>query len=405
MLHSFIIGIGAAGNKAVKNDIDKQLISPNHTLLINTTTKDIPENYEQNGNVYIIKKDDNQHGGCGKESELGKNLMLEALKSNDIPLEEILPANVDVIIIKASTEGGTGSGGAPILAGYIKNILGINVIIVAFTGFENDVRGLKNTVRFFTDIPADVTTKVIRNKSFLQNAKGDFTLAEKMANEAATSELSILLGHANIDCDQNMDEADNFKLATKAGYTVVEYRQLNGDEKIKSKDHYDAIIREMINGSSAMDTTASNGLILGLIVNLPESERQYVDLYHSELTAKYGKFYETYHHIQYDEDNFPRFIAYIIAGMNLPIEEVKDIYRKYSDGASEAIKSTDSYFDSISKIDLRIDGDKFDVYAKASKVNKNARNDFFAQFDNEVAATSESPAPKSRKKTEDVNKL
>ena len=45
MLKTKIIGVGAAGNKAAINLIEKGVIEKGNVLLLNSTKKDIPDEY------------------------------------------------------------------------------------------------------------------------------------------------------------------------------------------------------------------------------------------------------------------------------------------------------------------------------------------------------------------------
>ena len=57
-----IIGIGAAGNKASINLIEKGIIGKENIHLLNTTLKDIPEEYKKDGNM--VHKFSSILGGC-----------------------------------------------------------------------------------------------------------------------------------------------------------------------------------------------------------------------------------------------------------------------------------------------------------------------------------------------------
>ncbi len=66
-----LIGIGAAGNKAAMQAIENGVFNREDVLLINTTRKDMKDNYDDI-NVII----GSGMGGCGKERNRAKNFLL-----------------------------------------------------------------------------------------------------------------------------------------------------------------------------------------------------------------------------------------------------------------------------------------------------------------------------------------
>ena len=77
MLNAKVIGIGAAGNKAVITLLEKGIIvDDKQILLLNSTLKDVPEKYKD----FAIEFGDTK--GCGKERNLAKNMIITAYKFN-----------------------------------------------------------------------------------------------------------------------------------------------------------------------------------------------------------------------------------------------------------------------------------------------------------------------------------
>ena len=108
-----IIGIGAAGNKAAISAVEDGIDKIENILLVNSTLKDIPSDFK--GQTYCFQK---AYGGCGKERNKAKQLMLKDLESDAMKLEQFLGIDTDnqaeLVVLVSSTEGGTGSSaGAP----------------------------------------------------------------------------------------------------------------------------------------------------------------------------------------------------------------------------------------------------------------------------------------------------
>ena len=70
-LQTKVIGIGAAGNKAAIQLLKDEVMDKNNILLLNSTLKDIPEEYKELGVEFGNVK------GAGKERELAKSMMVD----------------------------------------------------------------------------------------------------------------------------------------------------------------------------------------------------------------------------------------------------------------------------------------------------------------------------------------
>ena len=64
-MKTMLIGIGAAGNKAVVNAVEKGVVNAQDCAIINSTSKDFPKDF--NGQKIVISPKDT---GCGKEKDL-----------------------------------------------------------------------------------------------------------------------------------------------------------------------------------------------------------------------------------------------------------------------------------------------------------------------------------------------
>ena len=137
MLNLKVIGTGAAGNKAAISLIENNNFNKDFVTLINSTPKDIPDEYKDNAFIFGSK---DRLGGCGKERTIGKELFVKDLRNGVISLDNIANPDTNAVVIVSSTEGGSGSATTPIIAKYLKEVVGIPVIIVLFFGFNTDLR-------------------------------------------------------------------------------------------------------------------------------------------------------------------------------------------------------------------------------------------------------------------------
>lgn len=353
-----IIGIGAAGNKAAIAAVEDNVVKTDDVLIINSTKKDIPADYK--GSVYCFT---NAYGGCGKERNIAKNLMLSALQSGDMGLEEFLGVNTDkqaeLVVIVSSTEGGTGSGSAPILAKYINDVCGINVHCFAFTGFEEDGRGLRNTIEYMQEMEPTFTLEVLQNSKYLDEFNGNRIKAEVAANTDFTKKIGVLIGNPLRDSMHNIDQTDLLKIATEAGYMDIEFREF---KKLKNKQEFSRLIQAMVDESKTLDLDSPSQKKMAVIINIDENNTDIID-YQSVLTSKFGMCFEKFEHIQHEKD-MPEFVAFIIAGLKIPVDEIKDIYEKYKSYTNQVDKSSDSFFAQRNEFALDQQDDVFNLKKK-----------------------------------------
>ena len=110
-MKTMLIGIGAAGNKAVVDAIRKGTVKVEDTIIVKSTAKDFPKEYE--GTKIILSDHDT---GCGKERKIAKDLAKDAMSKGKFNINEKIAEYLTVIIV-TSVEGGTGSG-----AGLLRRI-------------------------------------------------------------------------------------------------------------------------------------------------------------------------------------------------------------------------------------------------------------------------------------------
>lgn len=359
------IGIGAAGNKAVMRLIREGIAQPEDTVLINSTNLDFPVEYKDGCSIVLSPG----NNGCGKERKPARDYAINMLQNG--VLDPALNGYSN-IIIATSLEGGTGSGATPIIAQYIVSVLALNVRIFCFAGFEDDARGMQNTVEFFQELNFKSAVHVIRNSAFASNNRSKFS-AEEMANAEFCKEVRVLNGQSMIASSQNMDDTDLMKVTNTCGYTIC--GKIEFTDALMYREEFDKLCKNMIYNSPCMPSEYGQ-MRLAVIMNIrPESEDA-VDYNFSVLKETYGEPYETFVHRQYDDEE--QYVAFIAAGMKMPLEEVKAVYEKYK-RASEAVnKSNDSFFDQIKELTKDGTDSKFDMALKTQTGMD--KDNFFSQL-------------------------
>ena len=351
MLKAKFVGIGAAGNKAVINLIKKYPELENDYVLVNSTLKDIPEEY-QSKSVELV----GEFRGCAKERSKANEMMSESIGQE--VFDVVLDDDTSMVIIATSSEGGTGSGASTVLAQYVSQVYSIPVHVYAFTGFEDDARGLKNTVDFFKEGDSNYIIHAISNKKFLDEANGNRLKAEQLANDKFASDVNIILGGTIVPSSQNIDQSDLLKLTNTPGYMTVETIDLS---RVKNVQDYNERITEALDSSKNLTVEATCKRI-GVIFNLKEKSQAFVDFSNAVLKERYGSPFEVFTHIQDVGNNE---YAYVItSGLKLPIQDIEDAYNAFKEATSRVDTSADSFFSGKDKFDT--DTSQFDSLTRVT---------------------------------------
>lgn len=386
-----VVAIGAAGGKAAINLIEKGVLSQDRIMILNSTLRDIPESYRHLATQLSGGK------GCGKERELSKQLCLKSIKDETLAgLDSFVNPEDELVIIVSSTAGGTGSGSAPIIAKYFRDIVDIAVQCFAFTGFEEDGRELQNTIEYFQEMSDEFTVEAISNKKFLEGSNK--LKAEKAANDEFVRRVAILMGRGLIDSDQNIDETDLYKVATTEGYMTVLSTEL---ANIKNIDQFNKAISLMLDEEKALEVSEKSIKRLAAFINAPEKMYDFIDYNFTLVKERLGTPYEVFTHVQYNED-MPVGISFIASGMKMPIEEVKDIYEKYKKESEKVNKTKDNFFDFASELRGNQEDGMFNVSGRKQKSNK-SKLDFLKEMSEEPIEEIPKEEPKKESPFKNTN--
>lgn len=350
-----LVGVGAAGNKAVYEAVSCNLCKEEDTVIINSTSKDFPKDYT--GEKIVLSPNDT---GCGKERSIAKEYVKTAIKAGKLNIDT---AKYDAVIIATSVEGGTGSGSTPIIAKYFKEVARKNVHIIAFTGFEEDVRGLANTVEFFQELSKDIVVQTISNASFLDQANNNKFRAEELADQEMCRRIRVFTGMDFIDSKQNIDDTDINKVSNTAGYMTVEYKQLK--KPLESQDDFNKIIKNMIYNSHSVKSNNPGAIRTGVVLNISPESEDAIDYTFNDIIETYGKPYENF--LQEQWDGKKEYIAFIVSGMRMPLDELKSVYERYKEASGMVNKEVDQFNKELNTLSLNSEDSKFDMIRSQEK--------------------------------------
>ncbi len=195
-----VIGVGGGGGNAINNMIRKGLTSVEY-IALNTDAQALKNN---DANITIQVGANLTSGlGAGARPEIGR----EAVEENRHELDEAVDS-ADMIFITAGMGGGTGTGGAPVVAGIAKRkgILTVGIITTPFH-CEGKVR-MKYALEGIAELKKNCDTViVIPNERLLDIADEETSLIEafEIANEVlynatrGISDLILMPGLINLD--------------------------------------------------------------------------------------------------------------------------------------------------------------------------------------------------------------
>jgi cell division protein FtsZ len=195
-----VIGVGGGGGNAVNNMINKGLTSVEY-IALNTDAQAL----KNSGADLTIQVGTNLTNGlgAGARPEIGR----EAVEENRHEIEEAVEG-ADMIFVTAGMGGGTGTGGAPVVAGIAKR-KGILTVAVVTTPFECEgTKRMDFALDGITELKKNSDTVIVIPNEKLQNiADANTTLMEafNQANQVlynatrGISDLILMPGLINLD--------------------------------------------------------------------------------------------------------------------------------------------------------------------------------------------------------------
>lgn len=242
-----VIGVGGGGGNAVNNMIDKGLTSVEY-IALNTDAQALKNSM---ADLTIQVGANLTNGlGAGARPEIGR----EAVEENRHEIEEAIEG-ADMIFVTAGMGGGTGTGGAPVVAGIAKR-KGILTVGIVTTPFDCEgPKRMKYALEGVTELKKNSDTViVIPNERLMDIADEDTTLlaAFEQANQVlynATRGISDLILMPGLI---NLDFADVRTTMLDGGAAIM------GAATSTGEDRAEIAAREAIN-SPLLDGVSING--------------------------------------------------------------------------------------------------------------------------------------------------
>lgn len=221
-----VIGIGGGGCNAVNRMIEAGLTGVDF-IAVNTDaqalkTSRAPVKLQVGYNI-------TKGLGAGADPETGRKAAEESIED----IRESLQG-ADMVFITAGMGGGTGTGGAPIVAQVAKELgaLTVGVVTRPFT-FEGKprsnqaeigVKNLKETVDTLITIPNDRLLQVVEKRTSILEA---FRMADDILRQGVQGIADLIMIPGLI----NLDFADVRTIMTDAGSALMGIGQASGDDR------------------------------------------------------------------------------------------------------------------------------------------------------------------------------
>lgn len=222
-----VIGLGGAGCNALNTMITTQRIQGVEFLAVNTDAQALSSS--QAATKVQIGEKITGGLGSGGNPEVGQRA---AEESSEMLQDRLNGA--DMVFITAGMGGGTGTGGAPVVADISKSLGALTVGVVTkpfeFEGakrMENAIKGIQNLrdkVDALIVIPNQKLLEIVERNMSLLDA---FHLADSVLGQAVQgiSDLIVVPGLVNVDF------ADVRTIMTNAGSALMGIGEGSGEEK------------------------------------------------------------------------------------------------------------------------------------------------------------------------------
>ena len=253
-----VIGVGGAGCNAVNRIIEDY--SRDDVVFIAANT-DLQALKRSQAETHLPLGRETTHGlGAGGNPKVGEDAANE--QKDDI--KQFIEGS-DMIFITAGMGGGTGTGGAPVIAKIAKD-LGILTIAVVTTPFDGEgPRRMENALNGIERLKENVDALiVVPNQKLLEYAQVEKTVTMQQGFKIADGVLrDAILGIANlitIPGDINLDFADINSIMRGRGEAFIGIGEGKGENKA-----VDAITNALCNKiQENTDITGATGIIINI---------------------------------------------------------------------------------------------------------------------------------------------
>lgn len=329
-----VIGIGGGGGNAV-NHMHDQGIQGVNFIICNTdaqalTNSRVPNKVQLGPHL-------TQGLGAGANPEIGR----EATEESFDEIKRILEVNTKMAFITAGMGGGTGTGGAPIVAKICKD-LGILTVGIVTTPFSYEgKKRMSQATSGIEKLKENVDTLLVISNDKLRHQFGNLTMtaafakADNVLATAAKCITDIINSHGQM----NVDFADVCTVMRSGGVAILGSAQCRGENRAQ------IAIEEALSSPLLDDNDIRGAKWILININSAKGENEFtmdeVSIIQSHLLSQAGEDSDVILGLGYDESLEDQIgITLIATGFDSKNEKKEGNYEKKVKKADEKIVVT-----------------------------------------------------------------
>jgi cell division protein FtsZ len=221
-----VIGVGGGGSNAVNHMYSQQIEGVNF-IICNTDAQAISQS--QVPNKVQLGPHLTQGLGAGANPEIGKQATEESLEE----IKRILEVNTKMAFITAGMGGGTGTGGAPIIAKICKDldILTVGIVTTPFS-YEGKKRQLQAEYGI-KELKESVDTLLVISNDKLRHQFGNLKMKEAFsrADNVLATAAKCITDVINSIGQINVDFVDVCTVMRNGGVAILGSAACNGEDR------------------------------------------------------------------------------------------------------------------------------------------------------------------------------
>jgi cell division protein FtsZ len=259
-----VIGVGGGGSNAV-NHMHDQGIEGVNFIICNTDAQAIAQSKVPN--KVQLGPHLTQGLGAGANPNIGKEATEESLEE----IKAILEVNTKMVFVTAGMGGGTGTGGAPIVAKISKEmgILTVGIVTTPF-GYEGK-RRMQQAEEGINKLKDQVDTLLVINNDKLRQQFGNLKMSEAFAkadNILATA-AKCITDVINVTGQINVDFADVCTVMKNGGVAIL------GNAAVAGENRAQQAIEEALNSPLLNDNDIQGARWILLNINSAQGEHEH----------------------------------------------------------------------------------------------------------------------------------
>ena len=277
-----VIGVGGGGSNA-ENHMHALGIDGVNFIICNTDAQAIASSMVPN--KVQLGPHLTQGLGAGANPEIGRQATEESLEE----IKRILEVNTKMAFITAGMGGGTGTGGAPIIAKICRDlgILTVGIVTTPF-GYEGKKRMAQaedgiNKLRDYVDTLLVISNDKLRHQYGNLTMKAAFNKADNVLSTAAKCITDVINSTGQI----NVDFADVCTVMKNGGVAIL------GNAAVSGEDRAQKAIEQALNSPLLNDSDIRGAKWILININSAEGEHEFtmdeVDTIQSYLLSQAGE--------------------------------------------------------------------------------------------------------------------